>query len=110
MPEGQSYYKLEVAEITAAMINGTIRPLLGARMLMTYLHTLKREVDPEIFRLFQAVDSEVDGLPIGPERAYWATGPLREKDEAADKYEARVRDELINAAEKLYLQFVARNA
>jgi hypothetical protein len=100
----------EIAEIAKSMMEGSIRPLLGVRESLPFLHNLEKEIDPKIYMLFVGVNSETDGLPIRPERAYWATGPLREKDEAANNYEARVRDKLINAAEKLYLQFFARNS
>lgn len=74
-------------------------------MIMAYLHSLRSEVDSEIFRLFQGVASETDGLPIGPERRYWAPDALQGKDELANKYELQISDELLKAAEQLILQF-----
>jgi hypothetical protein len=44
----------------------------------------------EVMNVFVAVASEVDGLPIGPERAHWATESLREKDLEAADYRAQV--------------------
>ncbi len=92
------------------MMDGSVRPLLGVRGALRFLQDLQREIDPQIYNLFRAVESETDGLPIGPERAYWATEPLQKKDEIADKYEAQVRDKLMNAAKKLYLQFSTQNS
>lgn len=64
MPEDKQYSRLKVGELSSAMIAGSIRPLLGSRMLMPYLHSLKNEVDPEIFCLFQGVDSESDAYQL----------------------------------------------
>ena len=79
-------------------------------MIMAYLHSLRSEVDSEIFRLFQGVDSEIDGLPIGPERRYWAPDALQIKDELANKYELQIGDQLLKAAERLILQFSKPNS
>jgi hypothetical protein len=108
MPNDKQYSRLEVGEIATAMIEGTMRPLLGARMLMQHLHTLKDEVEPEIFRLFQGVDSESDSLPIGPERNHWGSEALLEKDAQASAYELQCRDQLLEAARHLVLQFPRR--
>jgi hypothetical protein len=97
--------RLEIGEIAAAMISGSIRPSLGARMLVPHLHSLEKEVDSDIFRLFQGVDSESDALPIGPERKYWAPEALREKDEQANAYEMRLCGQLLKAAEYLVRRF-----
>ena len=99
------YAARQVAEIASAMLDGSTRPLLGARMLIGYLHRLKKEVDPEIFRLIQGVDSECDGLPIGSERRYWAPEASAQKDRRADKYEMATRTELLEAANRLLAQY-----
>ncbi len=110
MPNDKQYSRLEVGEIAAAMIEGKIRPLLGARMLMHHLHPLEEEVEPEIFRLYQGVDSESGDLPIGPERDHWAPAALLEKDALANAYELRHRDQLLEAARQLVRQFPKPNS
>jgi len=67
--------------------------------------TLEKEIDPKIFRFILGVDSESDGLPIGPERKHWATEALCEKDDRANAYEMQVRRQLLKAAEYLVFQF-----
>jgi hypothetical protein len=110
MPSERETNRQEVAEVAKSMMDGTVRPLLGVRMLLEFLHDLEREIDPKIYMLFVGVYSETDTLPIGPERAHWSHESLLEKDELAGKYEARVRDKLLSAAEKLYLQFSTANS
>jgi hypothetical protein len=110
MLEEKQYSRIQVYEIASAMLARSISPLLGARMVMAYLHALRNEVDSEIFRLFQGVDSEIDGLPIGPERRYWAPDALQGKDELANKYELQIGDRLLKAAEQLILQFSKSNS
>jgi hypothetical protein len=101
-PEG-SIPRIE--EIASGMISGTIRPLLGARLLFPELHKLEKHVDPAIVRVITGVHSESDSLPLGDERKYWSPEALREKDELSASFEARVGPQLIDVAKQLVRQF-----
>jgi hypothetical protein len=50
---------------------------------------------------FVAVASEVDDLPIGSARKYWAADALKVKDAEAEEYRQRVKDTVTAALRKL---------
>lgn len=52
-------------------------------------------VPDEVMTAFRGIDSEVDGLPLGHERAYWDKEALREKDLEATKYREQVREAIL---------------
>lgn len=105
MPDDSNYDRQKIAEIASRILSGEVRPLLGARLLDSYSHHLEKELDWEIVRLMRGVASEVDGLPLGQERQYWADKALREKDRLADSYEEHVGPAIMEAARKLLEQF-----
>ena len=105
MADDSNCYRQRIAEIALRILSGEVRPLLGAQMLDYFLHPLEKEVDWEIVRLMKGIASEVDGLPLGQERQYWADQALREKDRLADSYEERVGPAIVEAARKLREQF-----
>jgi hypothetical protein len=102
------FARADVAKIAKSMIDGEIRPLLGARLLCYRFQQLKDEIDPETWRFIIGVASETDGLPIGPERSHWAPEALSEKDKEADDYEQRVGDGLLQVAQELVTRFSKR--
>jgi hypothetical protein len=102
------YAKSELVRIARDVVEGRIRPLVGACQLCRYVQTLKNEINPESWKLIVAVSSECDGLALGPERQYWAPSALREKDKRSAAYEARVGPEVIQAARELIAQFDLR--
>ncbi len=78
-------------QIAAKVLTGQYDPLLACRDLIDIRDQLPITAD-EVMNVFRAVDSEIDGLPIGPERAYWNADSLRVKDLQAANYRAAVRD------------------
>lgn len=72
-------------------------PLLACRELIDIREQLLSVVPDEVMDLFVAVESEVDTLPIGPERAYGAEESLRVRDQQAANYRERVRGEVKKA-------------
>jgi hypothetical protein len=58
-------------------------------------------VADDVMDVFVAVASEVDDLPIGPERTRWATESLRVKDQEAADYRARVQSQVAEALQGL---------
>jgi hypothetical protein len=95
----------KACEIASDVVNGSVRPLLGARMLIGYLHRLENEIDRDVYLLVLGVDSESDALPIGPERQYWTPDALADKDRKADEYEAKVRVDILEAATYIMKRF-----
>ena len=75
-------------------------PLLACRELIDPREQLPVMAD-EVMDVFRAVDSEVDGLPIGPERAHWNTESLRVNDLQAADYRERVRGQVADALREL---------
>jgi hypothetical protein len=52
---------------------------------------LKDQLPEEVTTEFRGVDSEIDGWPLGSERAYWDTEALKEKDLISARYRDEVR-------------------
>lgn len=76
-------------------------PLLACRDLAAIREQLVSAVPHEVMVGFVGVESEVDSLPIGSERAYWAEGPLRVKDQEAASYREQVRSDVEEALRAL---------
>jgi hypothetical protein len=108
--DDSEYARSKVIEIASAMLDGSMRPLLGARNLVGYFFRLQKEIDPKTFNFIRGVSSECDGLPIGEERKYWAEDALRQKDAKALDYENRIRSELMQIAAELREKFTPRQA
>jgi hypothetical protein len=73
------------------------------RALCPYAHSL-----PELFgeddRIFIAVDSETDHLPVGKLRQLWHPDFLDEKDAEIARCEQLWRDEVLAACERIVLR------
>jgi hypothetical protein len=83
---------MALAKKTANMVlEGQHDPLLACRELADVGEELSGLLPSEVMDVFVSVSSEIDGLPIGPERAYWAEEPLRVKDSQAANYREQVR-------------------
>jgi len=65
--------------------------LLAACRELAQLRPCLPEISDEIMDAFIGVASEVDDLPLGPEREFWAAEKLRVLDEEAAIYRERVR-------------------
>jgi hypothetical protein len=62
-------------QIAKKVLGGQYDPLLACRELVDIREQLPVVTD-EVMDVFVAVATEVDGLPIGPERAHWTTESL----------------------------------
>jgi hypothetical protein len=91
----------QMGELVHAAAEGKILSLVAVREILWRLNSLKEiERDPDM--LFPVgIDSESDSFPLGQERQYWAADSLRERDEAANRYESKVRDKVISSLERL---------
>jgi hypothetical protein len=87
-------------QIAKGVLEGQCDPLLACRELADLREDLWVLGD-EVIDVFVAVASEVDDLPIGSERALWATDRLREKDLEAADYRTRVKSQVANALRRL---------
>jgi len=78
-------------QIAKKVIAGEYDPLLACRELAMMQEQLSILPD-DVMTGFRGIDSEVDGWPLGPERAYWDKESLREKDVVTAKYREQVRE------------------
>jgi hypothetical protein len=88
-------------QIAKMVLEEEYDPLLACRDVVGLREQLLSAVPQEVMVVFVAVESEVDGLPIGPERAYWAEGSLRVKDQEAATYREQVRSNVEEALRAL---------
>ena len=70
----------KAAELAAGILEGTT-DVLEASIQMHRLQWLAGvEEDDEDFAAFSLVDSEIDALSVGPQRAYWSAEALARKE------------------------------
>jgi hypothetical protein len=77
-------------QIAKRVLAGEYDPLLACREIAMMKEDLT-VVPEDVMTGFRAIDSEVDGLPLGPERAYWDKEALRERDLRAARYREQAR-------------------
>lgn len=87
-------------EIAKRTLEGKHDLLLACRDLASLRPRLPC-LPKDAFDTFVAVASEVDDLPVGSERKYWAADVLQAKDIAAKEYEKRVKDAVTDALQRL---------
>ena len=81
-------------QIAKKVLAGEYDPLLACREIVMMKEDLT-VVPDEVMTGFRGIDSEVDGLPLGHERAYWDKEALRENDLIATKYREQVREAIL---------------
>lgn len=87
-------------QIAKRVLGGQYDPLLACREITDIRDQLPAIAD-EVMDVFVAVSSEVDGLPIGPERTHWSAESLRVKDLEAANYRAQVCSQVAEALQGL---------
>ncbi len=87
-------------EIALRTLAGDCDPLVACRSLSKFQDRLPG-VAARVMDVFVGVASEIDDLPLGPERANWATVPLAAKDLEAAEYRERVRGVVSDALREL---------
>ena len=87
-------------ELARGTLAGELDPLLACRDLAA-LRTRLAGVPEGAMDTFIAVASEVDDLPIGSDRQYWAPAALSAKDAEAADYRTRVKDVVLAAMKEL---------
>ena len=89
--EPESSWSTERAkEIARRVLDEGYDPLLACRDLADLRLGLQGIAD-EIMDTFIGIACEVDGVPLGSERQYWAADALRLQDIKAADYRGRVR-------------------
>lgn len=81
-------------QIAKNVLTNEYDPLLACREIVMMKADLT-VVPDEVMTALRGIDSEVDGLPLGHERAYWDKEALREKDIIAQKYRDQVRESIL---------------
>ena len=90
------------AEIARRVLSGAYDPLLACRDLADLREDLQG-VSAGVLDVFAAVSSELDGMPIGTELAYWGKDALARKDVQAAHYREEVTSEIVEALEQLLI-------
>ena len=88
------------ADIARRVLSSAYDPLLACRDLADLREELQG-VSADTLDVFVAVSSEVDGLPIGAERAYWAKDALAAKNLKAARYRDQVTSEIEGSLQRL---------
>jgi len=109
-PADVLHVKRRIVEVATHMEGGEIDLLSGCRRIAELRMGLDDEEmnDPDI-TTFVAIDSELDGHPMGPGRAHWPTEALAEKDRQRAQYLERVRDEVLRACREIRLKWSIEN-
>jgi hypothetical protein len=77
--------RAKAAAIARSVVDGTTDILTGARRLVDLRGMVGVSPDDEDFLIFVAIDSETDGLPIGPVRDRWSAAALAENEDAIER-------------------------
>jgi hypothetical protein len=77
-------------QIAKKVLAGEYDPLLACREIMD----IKDQLPDGLTTGFRGVDSEIDGWPLGAERAYWDSEALHEKDLISARYREEVRKQI----------------
>ena len=90
----------EAQQIAAAVLQGKLTILEGARLLVRFAHTNAIEQEDDR-RLIIAIESETDHLPIGEVRRLWSSDALREKDPEIARCEMLWKDPMLAACQRI---------
>ena len=96
-----------IAQVSASMLSGDMPFLEGAHELASLRHQIKGGDDDQDFRVFVAIASETDHLPLGPSRQYWAEDALRRHQPEFDAATTWAKQWGMNACESLARRFSA---
>src|SRR4051794_3202823 len=86
-----------IVDLARAILSGEVEVFDGVRQIARLIYALPvvEHGDPDLIG-FLGVDSELDNIPIGNARRYWAPEALAEKDRQRDAYLAAVRESIEN--------------
>jgi hypothetical protein len=95
---------LLIATLTS-FLEGRLEVVEVARKLAAQRFAFVGEHLDEDWRVFVAIDSETDHLPLGDVRKHWAADALARKDAERRETEAFYRDHLLSAARSLLRRY-----
>ena len=99
--EPENFWSIDRAkEIARRVLDEGYDPLLACRDLADLRLGLQGIAD-EIMKTFICIASEMDGVPLGSERQYWAEDALRLQDIRAANYRGRVRADVEESLRQL---------
>ena len=101
--------RLKVVTIAQAMLDGSMRVVDGALALNSLRHRLGLDEFDNDFLPFLNFSDEMDHLPIGPEKQYWAADVLPSKEAEIARREAEFREEALEACRRLVGRFTLRD-
>jgi hypothetical protein len=79
------------AELAAQIVDGSVDVLDGSLEMHRLKWLVGVDEDDDDFAAFLLVDSEVDALPIGPQREYWSEEALARKEPDLERARAWAR-------------------
>jgi len=89
------------------MLNGQLSYLEGARTLVALSHEAAVRDDDADFRIFVAIDSDTDSLPLGGVRDYWDKEALARFEPEIQIAETWAKEHRANACSSLIKRFGA---
>jgi hypothetical protein len=108
MRNEEYYIRGKIVAICEAVLAETIGIIAASRTLSALGLELFDGHD-EGFRMFDAVNTETDHLPVDIERRNWSAEALKRKDAEIAEAEAFYRNDVIAACRKLIERFVIWN-
>jgi hypothetical protein len=98
--------RARAADVASAILRGELGIIEGARLLSDMSSYLVEDwvSDPD-FRVFGALDSETDHLPVGAQRELWDPDALRERDAAVARIERSASEAVFTACRNVVARF-----
>lgn len=102
MTASANLVRVKIASVAAKMVQKNVELLDGCRTVVQLRSGLSEAdgSDPDLLVLV-AVESELEDVPTGPSREYWAPDVLAQKDEEAARYFRSVHEQLVGACQAL---------
>jgi Protein of unknown function (DUF2489)/Cysteine-rich CPCC len=92
----------QILAVIRGVLSTQIGVIDGALFLSSMSHYLN--LDPEWsdeLRIFRGIASEIDDLPTGMARQFWAPQALAQKDQELASYESRIRETVVQQCQSL---------
>jgi len=97
----------KVAKLASDVIEGELSILKAAIEIVKIRFELDIDENDKDLTAFVAIESEIDHLPIGPERNYWNEDALKEKDREIKECEKWAKEFGLKACQRLLDRFGA---
>lgn len=97
----------QIVNVARRILNGSTGIVAGARELSRLRHPSHEKTDEDIL-VFVGIDSETDDLPLGDARRYWNAEALKKTDAELTEYEARVREQALQACRNLISRYAPK--